>query len=93
MPRLLTLTARFLKRRDALGVMAGAPAVAVRATLVALARGPLPGPQDAETLMPPVARVWYRRVPGFNLWVFYDFSEAELVVVTLTARPPVPLID
>jgi hypothetical protein len=93
MPRLVTLTARFLERRNALGVISGPPAVAVRATIAALSRGALPGPQDAETFMPPVVRVWYRRVPGFNLWVFYNFSETALIVVTLTARPPVPLID
>jgi len=51
----------------------------------------LPGPQDAEALMPPVARYWFRRVPGQNLWLYFAFDDAELFAVSLTARPPVPV--
>ena len=61
--------------------------------VASIAWGPLPGPQDAETLMPPVARYWFRRVPGHNLWVYFAFDEGELIIVTVTARPPVPLTD
>ena len=93
MLRLPRLTERFLKRRKALGVTSGPTALAVARTIVALGRGPLPGLEDAETLMPPVARYWFRRVPGHNLWVFFAFGETELVIVTITARPPVPLVD
>jgi Txe/YoeB family toxin of Txe-Axe toxin-antitoxin module len=92
-PRTLTLTPRFLARRTALGVTSGPAAIAIRATLGALTRDPLPGAQDAETLMPPVARYWFRRVPGQNLWVYFAFSETELIVVTLSPRPPVPITD
>jgi hypothetical protein len=50
----------------------------------------LPG-LDAEALMPPVARYYFRRVPGFNLWIFYAFDDTELVLVSLTRNPPIPL--
>jgi hypothetical protein len=50
----------------------------------------LPG-SDREGLMPPVARYWFRRVPGHNLWLWYAFDDAELILVSLTSTPPVPL--
>jgi len=43
--------------------------------------------------MPPVARYWFRRVPGHNLWLFFAFDQVELIAVSLTGRPPVPLVD
>jgi hypothetical protein len=92
-PRTITLNPRFLSRRIALGVTSGPVATAIRATIVALAREPLPGAQDAETLMPPVARYWFRRVPGQNLWLYFAFDDVELFVVNISARPPVPLND
>lgn len=93
MLRLPRLSARFLSRREALGATSGPVALAVARTIVALARGPLPGVEDAETIMPPVARYWFRRVPGHNLWVYFAFGETELVIVTLSARPPIPIAD
>jgi hypothetical protein len=51
----------------------------------------LPGTQDAETLMPPAARHWFRRVPGQNLWLYFSFSETALFAVSLTRQPPIPL--
>ena len=93
MPRVINLSARFLSRRAALGVTSGPAALAIRSTIVALAREPLPGAQDVETLMPPVARYWSRRVPGQNLWVYFAFDDFQLIIVNVTARPPVPLID
>ena len=53
----------------------------------------LPGPQDAETLVPPVLRYWFRRVSGFNLWLLFAFDDAELIAVGLTAKPPIPIDD
>jgi len=41
--------------------------------------------------MPPVARYWFRRVPGQNLWIYFAFDEAALYLVTLSGRPPIPL--
>jgi hypothetical protein len=35
--------------------------------------------------------VWVRRVPGFNLWVFYRFGDSEVVVLTVATSPPIPL--
>jgi hypothetical protein len=51
----------------------------------------LPGAQDAETFMPPVAQYWFRRVPGQNLWLYFAFDETELLLVSLSAKPPIPL--
>ena len=55
--------------------------------------GELPGPQDREALMPPVARYWFRRVLGFNLWLWFAFDDAELRLVSLTDQPPTPSDD
>jgi hypothetical protein len=90
MPRIARLSPRFHARHWSLEV-SGATAVAVARTIAALTREPLPGPQDRETMMPPVARYWFRRVPDHNLWIYFAFSETELVAVTLSARPPIPL--
>jgi hypothetical protein len=53
----------------------------------------LPGPQNAETLVPPVLRYWFRRAPGQNLWLYFAFDDAELIAVSLTAAPPIPRDD
>jgi hypothetical protein len=53
----------------------------------------LPAPQDFETLMPPVARYWCRRVPTRNLWLFFAFDEVHFSLVSLTAAPPVPILS
>jgi len=34
-----------------------------------------------------------RRVSGFNLWVFYTFSDDNVTLRTLSNSPPVPLDD
>jgi hypothetical protein len=92
MPRIARLSPRFYARYRSLGV-SGAAALAVARTIAALTREPLPGPQDRETMMPPVARYWFRRVPDHNLWIYFAFSETELIAVTLSGRPPVPIGD
>jgi hypothetical protein len=56
-------------------------------------RSDLPGPQDAETLVPPVSRKWFRRVPGQNLWLYFAFSEDAITASDLTAHPPIPTDD
>jgi hypothetical protein len=90
----LRLSERFNRSVRRLGAVGGTPAGAALGRLLAtLLREELPGPQDAEALMPPVARYWFRRVPGQNLWLYFAFSEADLYAVSLTQRPPVPLTD
>jgi hypothetical protein len=32
-----------------------------------------------------------RRVPGRNLWIWYRFDEHEVVLLTVTTDPPVPM--
>ena len=44
-------------------------------------------------LVPPVLRAWARRVPGFNLWVFFTFTDGAVDVLTVATRPPVPIDD
>ncbi len=92
MQRIARLTPRFYARRRSLGV-AGDSAIAVARTIGALTREPLPSPQDLEGMMPPVARYWFRRVPSFNLWVWFAFDDASVTVVSLTATPPVPILS
>jgi hypothetical protein len=64
---------------------------ALNALLASMLAAELPGTQDAETLMPPTARYWFRRVPGQNLWLYFAFSETQLFAVSLTRQPPIPL--
>jgi hypothetical protein len=90
MRRTPKLTRRFHQRQHALQVT-GPAARAVARTVAALAHGPLPGPDDAETMVPPVHRLWFRRVPGHNLWLFYRFDEATITIATMSASPPVPI--
>ncbi len=41
--------------------------------------------------MPPTARYWFRRVPGQNLWIYFSFDDVTVYLVTLSAKPPIPL--
>ena len=51
----------------------------------------LPEPQDSEAAIPPTARAYVRRVAGENLWLWFRATDAEVVIVALTANPPVPI--
>ena len=53
----------------------------------------LPGPSDFEAHEKPVGRAWVRRVGGRNIWLWYRFNEVEVMLLTLTTEPPVPLND
>jgi len=53
----------------------------------------LAGPSDFEALEKPVFRAWVRRVGGRNIWLWYRFNNAEVMLLTLTTEPPVPLDD
>lgn len=53
----------------------------------------LPGRSDFEAVKKPVGRAWVRRVGGRNIWLWYRFSESEVILLTLTTEPPVPLDD
>jgi hypothetical protein len=77
--RILRLTERFNRDVRRLGATSGTPAGrAVSDLLRALLAAELPAAQDRETLMPPVARYWFRRVPGHNLWLYFAFSVRDL---------------
>ncbi|HEY2408063.1 MAG TPA: hypothetical protein VGI10_18780 [Polyangiaceae bacterium] len=41
--------------------------------------------------MPKTLRVWARRVPGANLWMYYSFDAGEVRVLTVVGVPPVPI--
>ena len=70
----------------------GSPrAVAVAQTVRGLAdAGELPGPSDFESTIRQIGKAWVRRVPGRNLWVWYQVGDEEVVLVTVTSDPPVP---
>jgi hypothetical protein len=53
----------------------------------------LPGPSDFEAIEKPVGRAWVRRVGGRNIWLWYRFNDAEVLLLTLTTDPPVPVDD
>jgi hypothetical protein len=91
--RILRLTERFDRSVRRLAVQHTPGGKALFSLISAMLSAELPGLQDAETLFPPVARYWFRRVPGHNLWLFFAFSEAELIIVGLSRTPPVPLIE
>jgi hypothetical protein len=57
------------------------------------AAGELPGTSDFEAVEEPVGRAWVRRVGGRNLWLWYRFNDTEVLLLTLTTEPPVPLDD
>jgi hypothetical protein len=51
----------------------------------------LPGPADYEAVAQRVGRAWVRRVGGRNLWLWYRFTGDEVVLITVTTDPPVPV--
>ena len=93
--RIIQLTDRYTRAVQRRGILAGSPdGRAVGATLRALAAEPeLPAAADYETLLPPVARAFVRRVQSRNLWVLYVFDDARVLPVSLTVTPPIPVED
>lgn len=53
----------------------------------------LPGSTDFEAVEKPVGRAWVRRVGGRNIWLWYRFNDSEVMLLTLTTEPPIPLDD
>jgi hypothetical protein len=39
----------------------------------------------------PIGRAFVRRVGGRNLWVWYRITDKEVILVTVTTEPPVPV--
>ena len=64
-----------------------------RTTRALAAADDLPGPSDYEAKAHPIGRAWVRRVGGRNLWLWYRFTDEEVVLVTVTIEPPVPSDD
>jgi hypothetical protein len=56
-----------------------------------IAANTLPGPSDFEATERPVGRAWVRRVGSRNIWLWYRFNEAEVMLLTITTEPPIPL--
>jgi hypothetical protein len=68
--------------------------LAVARTVNALtAADALPGASDFEANEKPVGRAWVRRVGNRNIWLWYRFNEVEVMLLTITTEPPVPLDD
>jgi hypothetical protein len=67
---------------------------AVGRTVHALAgASTLPGAADYEARGERVGRSWVRRVGGRNLWLWFRFSDEELMLLTVSTEPPVPIDD
>ena len=64
-----------------------------RTTRALAAADVLPGPMDYAAKGHPAGRAWVRRVGGRNMWLWYRFTDDEVVLVTVTTDPPVPLDD
>jgi hypothetical protein len=66
--------------------------LAVARTVNALtAADVLPGAADFEANERPVGRAWVRRVGSRNIWLWYRFNDAEVILLTMTTEPPIPL--
>jgi hypothetical protein len=91
--RVLRLTPRYQRDADRLSVApASARGRAVGRTLAALMTATeLPGPGDVRVLIPPTRDALVRRVPDRNLWIWYRERDGEVLVLALTADPPVPV--
>lgn len=59
----------------------------IRALCVASA---LPTPFDVVGAIPPTDAALVRRVPGFNLWLWFRYDDAHVVFLMVTPTPPVP---
>lgn len=83
---------RFLPSLVRLGIKGGSDtAKAVVATTKALAANELPSPFDYAVARPPVgARLWVRRVARENVWLFFVFDEARVLIVQAVNVPPIP---
>jgi hypothetical protein len=89
--RIPFLTTRYRASLTRLQIVPGSPhARQLAATIRALMVDELPGPQDVETPIPPTNSAWVRRVPGANLWVYFNFDDARVLVGSVVKVPPVP---
>jgi hypothetical protein len=67
-------------------------AVAIARTIRSLTdASELPGPADFEAVATPQGRAWVRRIAGRNLWLWYRFNDDEVILVTVTTEPPLPV--
>lgn len=90
--RIPKVGARFNRAVRRLGAHSGTSSGrALNSMIRAMLAEELPAPRDQEGLMPPVARYWFRRVSGQNLWLWFAFDEQQLILVSLTNTPPVPI--
>lgn len=62
-----------------------------RAVRTLAAADELPGASDYEAKGQTVGRAWVRRVGGRNLWLWFRFNDEEVILVTVTTDPPVPV--
>ena len=89
MARIIRLTPGYLRSFRRLKLDRSRAAIGVVAS--SLGRDELPGRTDFETIMPQSLRVWARRAPGANLWLYYSFDANEVRVLTVPPVPPVPI--
>jgi hypothetical protein len=59
-----------------------------------LKAGPLPGPDDYETLVPHRAGLgWAREIRELGIWLVYRFDDDEVEAIVLVAHRPVVVED
>jgi hypothetical protein len=72
----------------------GARGRSIGRTVDTLARADeLPGAADYEATREPIGKAWVRRVGGRNLWLWYRFTDREVILVAVTTEPPLPVDD
>jgi hypothetical protein len=93
MARLVRIGARFRPSLKAHKITPGSEARrALASTMRALADAEtLPGPGDELSLIPPTRSAYTRRVAGHNVWLWWTATDAELLLLFVTAIPPVPV--
>lgn len=93
MARVARLNPRFRARLAAIGVVRGSDASkAVGRTIAAIVDAKsLPDALDAVAAMPPTGAAIVRRVPGCNVWLWFRVEPNEIVFMTASSTPPVPV--
>jgi hypothetical protein len=86
--RVIRPTPLFRERRKKY-VTSAREAKALAATIAAIAEAErLPGFLDERAMMPPTRSAFVRQVAGYSLWLWYDATDAEIRLLTLSRVPP-----
>ncbi|GAC1587505.1 MAG: hypothetical protein NVS3B20_15930 [Polyangiales bacterium] len=63
-------------------------ATAVAATIREMASTTTIAAKSEPVIIPPVRHAWVRRVLGHDAWVYFDFDDQEIVLITMSLTRP-----